>query len=210
MNADVLIPRGWRWRVRLVRHDFGDSAGDLPAGSYTVEDRRTGHRLAAIVPDEVAEPLPLDDAFDIVPGLGMPRSWIVADGNMVTRWYTLDDAVLYAAQARGEWDRPWPFRFRQFWGDRLRYPLTWVPAITALALFAVLWPWSHRGVLVEEAVALLAPLCVLLLLGRLVPGQPEADYAQSDPAEVDGWPDDPRWGPLFDSTVWTAHEEPVR
>lgn len=177
-RADHLIPRGWRWRIAARRHDNG-----------TVEliHPPTGARLAWIVPDEHEG----------------RTCWIVADANMVTRWYTLEDAVLYAGQPRPRWDRPWPFKMAQFWGDRLRYP--WPVFARVLALAAGLLAFRQAAAS-PAAVAVLAFLgawgVVLEVLGVLPVGDPEPDYSLSAPGEVDDWPEDPRWRALDDSVVW--------
>ncbi len=191
-NADYLIPRGWRWRISCHR---------LVDGSYELSDPKTGARLAMIVP-EFKDPLPYDSVLVVEPCPSMPKSYVVVDGNMVTRWYTLDDAVLYAAQARGEWGRGWPWSRRQFWGDGLRCPWAHIPTLVFVAVFVAQWQILRPEGWVETTVAAVAALSVWVLLARFIPGQPEADYDQTDDGEVEGWPDDPRWSALFDSTVW--------
>jgi hypothetical protein len=176
-KADHLIPEGWRWRI---------ACAPLDGGGYELLDPKTKTRLAVVVPE----------------GDG---SYVVADGNMVTRWYTLEDAVLYAAQARGEWDRPWPLSRRQFWGDGLRCPWTHIPSLVAVAFFAAQWATGLVGRL-GPSIAVVSSASLWYLLARFLPGQPEADYDQGDDGEVDGWPEDPRWSALFDSTAWYPGE----
>jgi hypothetical protein len=124
---DEMLPKAWLKRVAAVYRD-SDRGVD-------VVHRATGMRLAAAVPD--------DDG-----------TWVLADGNMVTRWRTLEDAVLYGAEPR----------------DRARN------------VGAYRW---HR------------------LFRR-----PGPDITQCFDEEVPGWPDDPRWSALFDSTVWDPSERP--
>lgn len=177
-RADHLIPRGGRWRIAACRHDDG-----------TVElfHPPTGARLAWIVPAE---------------HVGRP-CWVVADANMVTRWYTEHDAMLYAAEPRGRWDRPWPWRMAQFHGDRLRRP--W-PLLASLAAVAAGLLVFRQAAAYPTIIAVLAGVGALDLtravLGVLPLGDPEPDHDNGDPGEIDDWPEDPRWRALDDSVVW--------
>lgn len=178
--TEDLIPRSWRWRV------WAETA---PDGSVALYSRRPEGRLAWITPDVEA---------------GASRdTWVVADGNMVTRWYTFADAVLYAAQPRGEWHRPWPFALRQFWGDGLREPWLWMTVLAGSLATAVAALFG-RSFLAAVGIG----LAVFAAARCIAPSAPTPDHDQSAPEEVPGWPGDTRWSGLFATTVWVAGERP--
>lgn len=102
LSYDHLIPKAWR---RRVGHRISVVNGSL---LHLIIDRRTGAQLAAVALDNDAP-----EAQDC--------TWVMADGNMVTRWATLEDAIHDGARPR-EGRALWMQRMRHWFGGESAFP----------------------------------------------------------------------------------------